>query len=174
VDEGEAEAQERQEATAEVVTHAEAAEILRRTGPDWAGPRARRLVQAVALHETSYGRGWRNCAGMEASHNWGAIQGAPGVLCEDTHADGSTYRASYRIYPSDEAGAAGLWYELTKRPLVVRVLRDDSLDVAGLAHAMRTPQRLADGRTFGPYYEATEQSYVKALRRALDSIARGA
>lgn len=121
------------------------------------------MVQAVGRHETGYGRGWaRSCPAMAQSHNWGAIQGSPGAMCRDTHEDGSAYHASYRIYPTDEAGAADLWRELARRPYVRRVLSDDSLDVSGLARAMR-----ASG-----YYEATERSYAAALARSLDAILR--
>ena len=140
------------------MTHDEAHAIIVRTRPPGAGPRAARLVQAVALHETGYGRGWsRSCPAMLNSHNWGAIQGRPGAMCRDTHADGSPYHASYRIYPSDDAGAADLWRELWRRPGVRRVLLDDSLDVPGLAAAMR-----ASG-----YFEAALHRYAAALALAL-------
>lgn len=146
------------------MTHAEARAILLRTRPAGAGPRAVTLAQTVALHETGYGRGWRSCPGMEQSHNWGAIQGQPGVRCRDTHADGSSYRAPYRVYASDDEGAAALWRELWRRPRVRRVLLDDAIDTSALATAMR-----ADG-----YYEASLKSYRTALARALDRIRRGA
>lgn len=94
---------------------------------------------------------------MENSHNWGAIQGRPGALCRDTHADGSPYHAPYRIYVSDDAGAADLWRELWRRPRVRRVLMDDALDAPGLAVAMR-----ASG-----YFEAPLHRYIAALGLAL-------
>lgn len=145
------------------MNHKTANAILTATRPRDAGPRAVLLAQAVALHETGYGGGWaRSCPELVGGHNWGAVQGTPGAICGDTHADGSSYRTSYRRYPSDEAGAAGLWHELWKRPAVRRVLMDDALDVDGLATAMR-----AEG-----YYEATRASYTVALRRALDTIRR--
>lgn len=147
------------------MNHREAHAIIQRTGPSWAGPRARRLVQAVAWQESNYGRGWgRSCPQMATSHNWGAIQGAPGALCQDTHADGTSYFASYRIYPSDESGAAALWYQLLRRPTVVRVLRDDALDANGMAAAMRAPPL---------YMERSVEAYARGLRSALDQIARG-
>lgn len=140
------------------MTHDDARAILIRTRPAGAGPRAVRLVQAVALHETAYGRGWgRACPAMVNSHNWGAIQGSPGAVCRDTHADGSSYHASYRIYGSDDAGAADLWRELWRRPLVRRVLVDDALDPHGMAAAMRASR----------YFEAPLAKYADALRLAL-------
>lgn len=148
------------------MSHAEAYAILRATAPRDAsglkvGPRATRLAQAVALHESGYGSGWsRSCPEAAGSHNWGAIQGSPGVICSDTHADGTPYTAPYRVYASDEAGAAGLWHELWRRAPVRRVLMDDALDVSGLARAMHQTG----------YFEATERSYTKALRNALARI----
>lgn len=145
------------------MSHAAAHAVLLATRPPEAGPRAVRLVQAVALHETGYGQGWaRSCPGLVGGHNWGAIQGQPGAVCGDTHADGTRYQASYKRYPSDEAGAADLWRELWRRPGVRRVLLDDSLDVEGLAAAMHASR----------YMEASVSSYTKALRLALDTIRR--
>ena len=92
------------------MNHREAAAVIARTAPSWAGPRARRLVQAVAFYETNYGQGWaRSCPEMVGSHNWGAIQGSPGFVCTDHHRDGTAYQASYRAYASDDDGARALW-----------------------------------------------------------------
>jgi len=97
---------------------------------------------------------------MDNSHNWGAIQGSPGAVCRDTHADGSPYHAPYRIYASDDAGAGDLWRELWRRPRVRRVLLDDALDPRGMAAVMR-----ASG-----YYEAPLSRYEAALALALRRI----
>ena len=149
-----------------MMSHAEATALFRATRPERCvlGERAILLAQAVALHESGYGSGWgRSCPEMVGSWNMGAIQGSPGAICGDSHADGSRYTARYRIYPSAEAGAAGLWHELWRRPGVRRVLLDNSLDVRGMAKAMR-----ASG-----YFEATESSYVKALQNAVERIKAG-
>lgn len=151
-----------------MLSHREAAEIIRATAPAWAGPRARRLVQAVAWMETNYGHGWAwskaGCPELQTGHNWGAIQGEPGVLCTDTDANGRPYQARYRIYASDEEGAAALWAQMVRRPVVVQVLRDDALDAVGMARAMSAPPG---------YFELPVSRYAKALRGALDAVTRG-
>ena len=149
-----------------MMSHAAAFELFARTRPMpcLIGPRAIKLAQAVALHESSYGDGWDDaCPAMVGSFNMGAIRGSPGHVCEDSHADGSSFTQSYRVYPSAEAGAAALWHELWRRPAVRRVLMDNALDVRSLAKAMR-----ASG-----YFEQAESIYVKALQNAVKKIQGG-
>lgn len=143
------------------MNHLEAHELFRRTAPEGAGPRAVWLVQAVSWHETNYGQGWaRSCPAMVGSNNLGAMQGTPGAICRDRHADGTWYQWSYRFFPSLDAGASAMWAWLWRHPHVKRFLLDDALDPAGMAQAMRR-----DG-----YFEATETSYARALSNALKVI----
>ena len=147
-----------------MISHRQAFDLFWSVKPPWAGPRAVKLVQAVSLHETGYGSGWgRSCPAMVDSYNLGAIQGRPGALCGDSHADGSRYQAYYRRYENYEQGARALWNVLTKTVDERAILQDDSLNYAGMAWAMRR----------AGYYEAPESTYRTALRNALTSIDKG-
>lgn len=142
----------------------EAKEVLRRAAHARGiplGPRALQLVQAVARLETRYGTGWGGtCKGAGVgSHNWGAIQG-PGFACVDTHEDGTPYLTSFRAYPSPESGAAALVTQLWSMRRVRRVLQEDSIDVVGMATAMRR----------SGYYEAPLERYVTAMRNNLREL----
>lgn len=96
--------------------HAEARATLLRVWPSWAlgepTPAAVQAMQAVALLESSYGRGWKKGSPMESSHNWGAVQTKAKPPCPagtalqgDTHADGTPYTVCFKVYPDDDAGA---------------------------------------------------------------------
>jgi hypothetical protein len=91
------------------------------------------LAQAVARAETFYGRGWTAQPAMVGSHNWGSVhQGAPlpdgtcppgGMLAEDTDQAGTRRGVCFKVYDSDEAGAADLLRQLAARPRVVAAMR---------------------------------------------------
>jgi hypothetical protein len=121
-----------------------------------ASPPAVQAAHAIALLETSLGA-WPGVPAMASSHNWGAVQ-VPGVHppCPpgsqesgDTHANGSKYRACFRVYPDDAAGVAdflGVLFAGRARRAAL-----ETGDADELARAMVTPPAYAEGtgRTLG-------------------------
>ncbi|HKQ69538.1 MAG TPA: hypothetical protein VJT73_09370 [Polyangiaceae bacterium] len=96
-------------------------------------------IQAVALHETGYGKLGR----FPGSHNWGSVQipgtwgatecPAGGLLWQDSHPrpDGTDVVQSvcFRSYPDDVAGATDLVRNLTKaRPKTLAALGTGDAD----------------------------------------------
>lgn len=124
------------------------------------------IVQAIGRFEGGYGApnsppGW-------PANNWGAVQCRHGPPCVegecseigDTHADGSSYRYCYRIYPTPEAGAAHLVRLLTvDRPNVLLEAKKGSAQ--GVAEAMRKTG----------YFEAPADKYAKAIYSNAKTIA---
>ncbi len=95
-------------------------------------PAELQAIQAVARHETWYGRGWKQ-AGV-GSNNWGAIT-AP--KCEpewsfhhgDSAPDRGKYQACFRRYASPSDGADALVRTITRR----RVAMEDLCNLPTLA-----------------------------------------
>jgi hypothetical protein len=114
-----------------------------------ASPPAVQAAHAIALLETSLGA-WPGVPAMASSHNWGAVQ-VPGVHppCPpgsqesgDTHANGSKYRACFRVYPDDAAGVAdflGVLFAGRARRAAL-----ETGDADELARAMVTPPAYAE------------------------------
>jgi hypothetical protein len=82
--------------------------VLRRALPS-ATERERQFVWGVTGFETGWGTGWKDNALAQVSNNWGAVH-APtgeGFLYTDHRSDGTPYTATFAVYPTPEAGAAG-------------------------------------------------------------------
>lgn len=153
---------------------------------------ALQAIQAVALHETGYGRGWKNA--MANSHNQGAIQ--CGKLqndageCDDgcapygdsrpTPQGQVKYGGCFKVYPSDEEG----WLDLLRvmgRKNVRQVWDSGDLDAVakgmrdngyfGGMCASRGPSPLPPCKVFTPTMAAAQ--YANALEVAVLKIARG-
>lgn len=146
------------------------------------GPEARptlsaaQAIQAVALHETSYGAGWTgNGVG---SNNVGAIQAgrvrADGVVPDGTfvHGDktaqGVPYQVLFRAYPTLLDGWVDLVRLLSvKMAGVAAVLDSKSIDT--VARAMHDAHYYEGDATNGKDPVA---GYAAALHRGLDSIVK--
>ena len=119
-------------------------------------------VGAIGRFEGRYGSGFG-----PGVNNWGAIQCQQRPPCDptkcvehiDTHADGSTYGACFRRYPTPVDGAADLIRELYRRPGVPEAMRAG--DASAVARAMR-----ATG-----YFEAPESQYALGIEKNAESIA---
>lgn len=125
-----------------------------------------RVLEAVALHETTFGAGWRG-EGV-GSNNMGAIQGDAswtgatfgGTDTHPTSTGGAVaYSQAFRAYPNALAGWQDLVRELYVRRSSVRNAARGG-DVLGVAKAMRATR----------YYEgqgATEAERIRGYAQAL-------
>jgi hypothetical protein len=110
-------------------------------------PPAVQAVQAIAHVESGGGYGAEGTSDpiWQGSNNWGAIkcplQSQPcGEGCfshVDTDANGQAGNYCFRKYDSPADGAAGLLFELMRRPAVARVLA--SGNATAIANAMKQP-----------------------------------
>lgn len=117
----------------------------------------------VCRHETGYSTGWPPGAGL-GSNNWGAITApvsAPHFDHEDTHADGKKFVSHFRVYPSPTHGLMDAFTEICKPNVRAALARGDGVDAV---KAMR-----ANG-----YFEASVESYIKAMRNNYERLVRGA
>jgi hypothetical protein len=135
-------------------------------------------AQSIGLFEGNYGS-------FLNANNWGNIQCRGTAPCppdcaeaRDTHADGSSYRACFRIYPSQEAGAAALVSQLGKS--ITRGIekatgdlrtRIGSADAAGVL-ASGNADLVAESMRAGGYFEATASHYAKAIALNAAGIAQ--
>jgi len=100
-------------------------------------------------------------------NNWGAVQGQPGFLASDTHADGSAYTAHYKIYPTPAAGAADMIRHMTvKRPTSWAHMKAGDIDA--WAHAMRTTDPITHQ---GLYFEQDPDHRAKGIAQRVANIA---
>jgi hypothetical protein len=102
-------------------------------------------LHAIAWLESNYARGWKGA--MTGSNNYGAVQcpsalGSECIEYEDSRADGTRYKVSFRRYDTPENGAADLAKNVFRRPRLVSAL-EESPSCFGASLAMRR----------GKYYE---------------------
>jgi hypothetical protein len=130
---------------------------------------ALQVVQAIGRHEGFYGEASKPPE-WKGSHNWGAVQCGHGLPCandcfeaSDSHEDGQRYRACFKRYPSDDAGAADLVRLVTgSRPSVKKWLASGNLDaVAFEMHRTHYHETLPDR------YAAALLSNAEAMTKAL-------
>lgn len=153
---------------------------------------ALQAIQAVALHETGYGRGWKGA--MVNSHNQGAIQCgklqneagecdegcAPYGDSRPTPQGQVKYGGCFKVYPDDGEG----WLDLLRvmgRKNVRQVWDNGDLDAVakgmrdngyfGGMCASRGPSPLPPCSVFSPKMAAAQ--YANALEVAVLKIARG-
>lgn len=152
-----------------MLTHLQAKTILETVAPDLT--QAERLIaQAVSLHETGYGAGWREGHGA-GSHNWGAIMRPPGdagPFFESTDSNPtSTFTGHFKIYPDDSAGALDVT-KVALKPNVRAAAADGDV------------QAVAQGMFDNGYFTGTSKDpsvnvarYRDALNSALAAIRGG-
>ncbi len=155
-----------------MLSHSDAKAILEHVAPELTlGERV--AAQAVALHESSYGAGWREGHGA-GSHNWGAIMrptGDDGPFFETRDSRPGTTDAApigfvghFKVYPDDAAGALDVVHVALKPNVRGAV---EKKDLRAVAQAMHD----------NVYYTGTSTSslvnvmrYENALRAAVDKI----
>lgn len=128
-----------------------------------------RMLMAVALHETTYGKGWRGAG--EGSFNMGAIHATsswtgltfPGTDTSPTDTGGAvTYEQAFRAYPNALDGWVDLAAFLMLKPKV------------RAAAASGNPLRMAEAMHAAKYYEgsgATKKERIHGYAQALaDSL----
>lgn len=148
--------------------------VLRRVWPAStlpASPTALQAAQAVARGETYYGRGWKNaCTG---SRNWGALQSTDGTGCAatDTHptASGASvpYAARFRVYDTDDAGAADFLRVLLRGGVSAALAAGDAQAIAAAMHA----NGYFEG--FGATVEDRIRNYASAIAKNARAVAAG-
>lgn len=103
-------------------------------------------------------------------NNWGAVQAhgdQPGFTASDTHADGTSYTAKYRIYDTPEDGAFDMLKEMTaRRPSAWQKMKEGDID--GWAHAMRSKDPITG---VGLYFEQSEEGRASGVERWVNDIA---
>jgi hypothetical protein len=124
--------------------------------------REAQFAQAVALGESSYGRGWKE-PGV-GSFNWGAVQAgrppcnpATSFGYGDTHADGEGYAACFRKYASDVDGAAD-FIRIMYKPNVLAAANDGN--ISGVSAGMRANR----------YFELALDKHIIGLTRHLKEL----
>ena len=104
-----------------------------------------KALQAVALHETHYGRGWKG--DMQGSHNWGAITCFKKNLPDGSCPPGCTpsgdsrpspsgqvsYTACFQRFPDDARGAEVLINTVYRKALTRRIMHSADLDAVAWA-----------------------------------------
>jgi hypothetical protein len=155
-----------------MMSHAAAKSLFEKVAPDLT-PAERLAAQAISLHESSYGAGWKEGHGA-GSHNFGAIMRPPGdngpaFQTKDSRPgkDGEQpieFQGSFKVYPDDEAGALDV-VRVALRSNVREAANKGSLD------------GVAAGMFKNGYYTGTHQSptiniglYRDALERAVSKI----
>lgn len=159
-----------------MLSHTQAKQIFERVAPDLT--KAERLVaQAIALHETSYGAGWKDGHGA-GSHNWGAIMrpaGDAGPFFETAdsrppeEAGGAAigFVGRFKVYPSDDDGARDV-VRVGLKPNVRAAAKAG--DLQGVAEAMHANHYFT-GTSFDR--EVNIARYRDALSEALKAIVGG-
>lgn len=128
-------------------------------------------AQAVARGETYYGKGWKNAC--KGSHNWGAVQStdATGCAATDTHPDangGSTpYAARFRVYATDDDGAADFLRILLRGDVPAALEAGDAHAIAAAMHA----NGYYEG--FGATVADRIQNYANAIAKNARAVASG-
>jgi hypothetical protein len=138
-------------------------------------------AQAIALLETSYGRGWPTAEG-NAANNWGAVQcpklpqdgvcPCDGWLHKDSYptANGSVeYAVCFRRYPSPEAGADGVLANMSPKARPKTWAAMATGDAVALSTAMYD-EKYYQG--FGATREQRIEGHVKAVERSVAAIAK--
>lgn len=134
------------------------------------------FAQAVALYESSYGRGWKD-AGI-GSNNWGAIQASrppcnpatsfPYGDSSPTPTGQRKYSACFKKYPTPLDGARDVIRVMYKqRPSVLEAAKRG--DLRGVSTAMRQTTYYEG---WGPTREIQIDGHVKAMTGALGKITR--
>jgi hypothetical protein len=132
------------------------------------------FAQAIALGESSYGKGWsKNCPDGATSNNWGAVQAgkppcdpARSFICTDSHPDGTRYDICFRKYATPEDGAAHM-IKIAFRPNMMTAAKAGSIE--GVSRAMYE-NRYYTG--WGATPEIRIANHVKFLSRSLQTIAQ--
>lgn len=149
-----------------MISHSDAKSLLELVSPEISVPE-RLAAQGVALHESSYGAGWKEGHGA-GSHNWGAIMrpssdSGPFFETEDSNPSGA-FVGHFKIYPDDAAGALD----------VVHVALKPNVRTAAVSGNLRgVAQAMFDNH----YFTGTSQTasvnvlrYEAALRAAIEKI----
>lgn len=148
--------------------HPEIQALAAAGGPNLA---ALQIAGAQAKLESNYGLAqYTNKETGEKSgviNNWGAVQGQPGFLASDTHADGSAYTAHYRIYDTPEDGAFDMLRQMTiRRPNSWARMNEGDIDA--WAHAMRTKDPITG---IPLYFEQSEEGRAHGIQLNIVGIA---
>lgn len=100
-------------------------------------------------------------------NNWGAVQGQPGFLASDTHADGSAYTAHYKIYATPAEGAADMIRHMTVlRPTSWKHMLEGDIDA--WSKSMRAPDPLSKQ---GLYFEQSAEGRAQGIEKRVANIA---
>ena len=122
------------------------------------------IIQSIGEHETNWSTGWGE---NNNSNNVGAVQGEPGFLHKDHHADGTEYTTYFRQYPTLEDGAVDVVKLVTtRRPTTWEAIKKG--DFVGTANAMRQKDPVSGA---GGYFEANPTGYANALIKCATKIA---
>jgi peptidoglycan hydrolase-like protein with peptidoglycan-binding domain len=129
------------------------------------------ITGATARLESNYGlSSYTNKDTGEKSgtiNNWGAVQGQPGFLASDTHADGSAYTAHYRIYATPEEGAADMLKQMTlRRPTAWAHMKRGDIDATMQAMRHQDPVTKVGG-----YFEQDPVERAGTIDRYVRDIA---
>jgi hypothetical protein len=129
------------------------------------------IAGAQAKLESNYGlSSYTNKQTGETSgpiNNWGAVQGQPGFLASDVHADGTPYTAYYKKYDTPEAGAADMLKEMTvRRPTSWQHMREGDIDA--WAQSMRVKDPIS--KVLG-YFEQAWEDRAKGIDMRVLNIA---
>lgn len=139
-------------------------------------------AQAIALLETSYGRGWPTAEGNGAN-NWGAIQCSKlptdgvcpcdGWLHKDSYPTSSgqsvEYQVCFRRYASPEAGADAVLGQMSPKARPKTWAAMQTGDAVALSSALYD-ERYYQG--FGATREKRIEGHVKAVERSVKAIAQ--
>lgn len=121
------------------------------------------IIQSIGERESGWGTSWTG--GGIGSNNVGCIQGTyngAGFIHTDTHADGTVYETSFRIYPSLIIGAKDFINEVTNR-------RPKAWSAIKAGDYYNTATSMHDDKPI--YYEAPIDIYVKGMLGAGRNIA---
>lgn len=100
-------------------------------------------------------------------NNWGAVQGQPGFLASDTHADGSPYTAHYKIYATPAEGAADMIRHMTVlRPTSWKHMLEGDIDA--WSQSMRAKDPLSGQ---GLYFEQSSEGRAQGIEKRVANIA---
>jgi hypothetical protein len=100
-------------------------------------------------------------------NNWGAVQGQPGFMASDTHADGTPYTAYYRIYATPEEGAKDMLKQMTtRRPTSWAHMKAGDIDAWAQQMRTKDPQTNVYG-----YFEQAADARAKGIEMRIANIA---
>lgn len=149
-----------------MMTHVQAKNLFEQAAPDLT-ERERLVAQSIALHESSYGAGWKEGHG-QGSHNFGAIMrpaGDEGPFFEtgDSRPSGTAgapavaFTGHFKVYPDDLHGAAD----------VVKVALKANVREAAVSGDM---QGVAQGMFQNHYFTGTSQNPLVNVARYRDAL----